>query len=82
MERHMKAKLATLAPEAALAPDQIVRWREGKKYFGYGHTQLVEKIAAGEIPAPLNLSDTGRAKGWLGSDIIAHQQRLLAKRGG
>ena len=61
-----------------LDPNQIVRWSEGRKYFGYKHTQLDEKIKSGEIPAPFPLSNTGRAKGWTGRQIIEHQQRLRA----
>ena len=60
-----------------LHPNQIVRWSEGKKYFGYRHTQLEEKIRTGEIPAPFLLSDTGRAKGWTGRQIIEHQRRRI-----
>lgn len=66
---------------AELDPNQIVRWSEGSKYFGYKHTQLDEKIKSGEIPAPFSLSDSGRAKGWTGRQIIEHQQRLLARKG-
>lgn len=67
-----------------LDPNQIVRMSEGRKYFGYKHTQLDEKIKTGEIPAPIPLSDSGRAKGWLGHQIIEHQRARMAaalKRG-
>jgi predicted DNA-binding transcriptional regulator AlpA len=60
-----------------LDPNQIVRMHEGRKYFGYGPTQIEEKINRGEIPAPMALSATGRAKGWTGQQIIDHQRRLL-----
>jgi hypothetical protein len=62
-----------------LSPNEIVRWYEGPKYFGLKLTQLREKVEAGEIPPPMVLSDTGRAKGWFGSQIIEHHERL-AKR--
>jgi predicted DNA-binding transcriptional regulator AlpA len=61
-----------------LHPNQIVRMNEGPKFFGYKATQLPEKIKSGEIPAPFPLSDTGRAKGWTGRQIIEHQSRRLA----
>ena len=61
-----------------LEPNQTIRQSEGEKYFGYRHTQLKEKIDAGEIPAPIPLSDSGRAKGWLGSQIIEHHQKRIA----
>lgn len=60
-----------------LDPNQIIRLRQGRKYFGFGPTQLDLKIKSGEVPKPLALSDTGHAKGWLGSQIIAHQRKLL-----
>jgi predicted DNA-binding transcriptional regulator AlpA len=63
-----------------LDPYQIVRLREGRKYFGYGPTQIDEKIKSGEIPAPIALSDTGRAKGWTGRQIIDHHRRRLEKQ--
>jgi hypothetical protein len=43
-----------------LDPYQIICLSEGRKYFGYGPTQIDEKIKSGEIPAPIALSDTGR----------------------
>jgi predicted DNA-binding transcriptional regulator AlpA len=55
-----------------------VRWRDGPKFFGFKLTQQQEKIASGEIPPPIALSDSGRAKGWLGQQIIEHQQKRLA----
>jgi predicted DNA-binding transcriptional regulator AlpA len=63
-----------------LDPYQIIRMSEGRKYFGYGPTQIDEKIRSGEIPAPIALSDTGRARGWTGRQIINHHRRLLAKQ--
>jgi predicted DNA-binding transcriptional regulator AlpA len=57
-------------------PYRIIRKHEGPKYFGLGPTALEEEIAAGHIPPPLTLSAGGRAKGWLGSQILAHHERL------
>jgi predicted DNA-binding transcriptional regulator AlpA len=61
-----------------LDPHQIIRRSEGRKYFGLGPTQIDEKIKKGEIPKPIALSDSGRATGWTGRQIIEHQARLLA----
>lgn len=58
-----------------LGPNEIVRKRDGHKYFGYKHTTLDEKIKAGEIPAPIKLGK--RAVGWLGSQIIEWQRQLI-----
>jgi hypothetical protein len=60
-----------------LGPNDIVRLHEAKRYFGYQYTQLKKKIAAGFIPAPIALSDDGRALGWFGAQVIEHQQRLM-----
>jgi predicted DNA-binding transcriptional regulator AlpA len=54
-------------------PDHIIRYCDGPLYFGYGVTQLDEKIKSGEIPMPISLSDSGRARGWLGKVILAWQ---------
>lgn len=61
-----------------LGPNDVVRWHEGKRYFGFKPTQLKIKILAGEIPAPIPLTDSGRALGWLGQQILDHQAKLLA----
>jgi predicted DNA-binding transcriptional regulator AlpA len=63
----------------ALSPNEVVRLKHGKKYFGYGPTVLAEKIRAGEIPEPVRLGD--RARGWLGSQIIEWQRRLVEPEG-
>ena len=67
-----------------LHPNEIVRWKDAPKYFGLRGSQLYEKIKAGEIEPPIALSASGRAKGFLGQQIIEHQQRQreLSKRKG
>jgi predicted DNA-binding transcriptional regulator AlpA len=59
--------------------DWFYRVADGHCFFGYRATTLAEKIASGEIPAPISLSDTGRAKGWFGRVIIAWQAEREAK---
>jgi hypothetical protein len=61
-----------------LYPDYFYRINEGPDYFGYKPTQLRERILAGEIPPPVKLSPDGRAAGWYGRTIIAHQQKIQA----
>lgn len=61
-----------------LVPDHIYRPHEARHFFGYKPTQLDEKIRLGEIPAPIPLSDTGRAVGWLGRQIIEWQAKRVA----
>lgn len=61
-----------------LHPNEIVRYKDGQKYFGYKKTHLPDKIRDGTVPAPFRLSSDGRAKGWTGQQIIDHQRKLLA----
>lgn len=63
-----------------LVPDRFYRKSEtiANRYYGIGATQLEKKIAAGEIAPPIKLSPTGRALGWFGRTIIAHQQKVEA----
>jgi predicted DNA-binding transcriptional regulator AlpA len=49
---------------------------------GLKRTQIQELIARGEFPRPVPLSDSGRAIGWLEHELVAWQQRRLAKRDG
>jgi hypothetical protein len=43
-------------------------------------TEIDAKIKSGEIEAPIALSESGRAKGWTGQQIINHQQRLFSRK--
>jgi hypothetical protein len=61
-----------------LHPDWFYRMSDGPKFFGYRSSALAAKIESGEIPGPISLSDTGRAKGWFGRIIIAWQQEREA----
>ena len=73
------AKKTNKEPEkvsSELDPHQIVRFQDGEKYFGYKPSHLRALIDQGEIPPPLELSDTGRALGWLGQQIIDHHKKL------
>jgi predicted DNA-binding transcriptional regulator AlpA len=76
MERDMTKKQEP--QPRSLHPDQIYRPSEARLFFGFRATQLTEKIKAGEIPAPMKLSDSGHAVGWLGSVIIAWQAARVA----
>ena len=59
-----------------LIPDQIYRPKEWPAFLGVGYTQIYEMIKDGEIPPPLKLRKRGRAVGYLGSTLIAHQKKL------
>jgi predicted DNA-binding transcriptional regulator AlpA len=67
-----------MADVKELSPNDIVRLKDGERYFGFKGTQLKVKIMSGEIPRPIPLSDSGRALGWLGRQIIDHQRKLIA----
>jgi hypothetical protein len=69
-----KKEAAQLRP---LVPYEIYRKVEAGPYFGYKATQLDEQIKKGHIPKPILLSPGGRAKGWLGQQIIDHHARLM-----
>lgn len=69
---------------SALDPHQIIRRCDGEKYFGYKHAMLDDKIKSGEVPAPMALSEKGRATGWTGQMILDHHanlHKLAAERG-
>ena len=59
-------------------PLQIVRLVHGEKVFGYKPSALKAKIEAGEVPAPIPLSDSGRAMGWTGQMVMDHHAHMAA----
>ncbi len=68
----------TKVDDLSLDPNEIIRPSQARKYFGYGHSQLAEKIKSGEVPPPFPLSDSGRSVGWTGQQIIEHHRHRLA----
>jgi hypothetical protein len=58
---------------------RIYRKHEGPKFFGLQSSQLEEKIRSGEIPAPVSLTKSGRAKGWFGWQIAEHHRQLVER---
>jgi predicted DNA-binding transcriptional regulator AlpA len=65
------------ASDLTLDPNEIFRPRQAQKYFGLKHAQLALKVKRGEIPAPIRLSASGSAVGWLGSQLIEYHRRRL-----
>jgi predicted DNA-binding transcriptional regulator AlpA len=59
---------------------RILRLPAVLAFSGYGRTQLLEKVAEKEFPAPVPLSDTGRAVGWLEEELVAWREARKAKR--
>lgn len=60
--------------------DQIIRLKDLPAFCGLRRTQIAKLIEAGEFPAPIKLSDSGRARGFLSSEIEAWQQKRIAQR--
>jgi len=61
-----------------LDPGAAYRWREGPRLFGLQKSQLSEAIRAGLIPAPFAVVEGGKAKIWLGEQIIQHRRERIA----
>jgi predicted DNA-binding transcriptional regulator AlpA len=64
--------------DLTLDPNEIFRPKQAEKYFGLRHSQIALKVKAGEIPAPIKLSASGSAVGWLGSQINEYHKTRLA----
>ena len=60
--------------------NRIIRKKDLPNFVGLQRTQIEGLIERGEFPKPIPLSDSGRAIGWLESEIWAWQQQRLAKR--
>jgi hypothetical protein len=70
-------------PREPLDPNRIFRECDARDLFGFGNTQLKEKIKNGDIPAPHLLSSPpSRARGWWGWQInewAAHVEKQQAE---
>jgi predicted DNA-binding transcriptional regulator AlpA len=62
-----------------LRADFFYRMAVATHYFGLSNAHLYQAIKEGAIPAPVSISDGGRARGWFGRQIIAWQQERLRK---
>jgi predicted DNA-binding transcriptional regulator AlpA len=62
--------------------NRIIRGFKLREYTGLGPTQTETLISEGDFPSPIALTDAGRAKGWLESELIEWQAYRLAKRDG
>jgi predicted DNA-binding transcriptional regulator AlpA len=74
----MPSKASVASDNLTLDPNEIFRPKRAEKYFGLRHSQIALKVKAGEIPAPIRLSASGSAVGWLGSQLIEYHQHRLA----
>jgi prophage regulatory protein len=60
--------------------NRIIRKKDLPSFVGLQRTQIELLIERGEFPKPVPLSDSGRAIGWLESEVWHWQQQRLAKR--
>jgi prophage regulatory protein len=51
-------------------------------FSGYGRTQLLEAVKRGEFPAPVRLTASGRAIGWIEEELVAWRDARKAARDG
>lgn len=56
---------------------RFLRRDEVERLTGLKRTALRDMCANNEFPRPVKLSDSGRAIGWLESDLVAWQQERI-----
>lgn len=56
---------------------RFLRLPDVKQIVGYGRTAIYQKIQAGEFPAPIPLSENGRAVAWDSEAIAAWQESRI-----
>jgi prophage regulatory protein len=59
---------------------RIIRERDVDAYCGLKRTQRAELVRRGEFPRPVTLSDSGRARGYLESELLEWQRNRAARR--
>jgi hypothetical protein len=64
-------------PRVPINPDRIYRECDARDIFGYGPSQLRQKIKSGAIPKPVLLSaPPSRGRGWYGWMINDYREKL------
>jgi hypothetical protein len=71
-------EIKQLATELGIDLAEIFRPARAYPLFGLKHTQVAEKVQAGEIDRPIPLTETGHAVGWTGRQMLIHHWRRLA----
>jgi len=59
---------------------RILRLPEVLEFVGLRRTQLMHYVACGEFPAPIRITNSGRAIGWLESELLAWRATRVAAR--
>jgi len=71
-------EIKQLATELGIDLAEIFRPARAYPLFGLKHTQVAEKVQAGEIDRPIPPTETGHAVGWTGRQMVIHHWRRLA----
>jgi predicted DNA-binding transcriptional regulator AlpA len=58
----------------------VLRKAEAMEFVGLRKTQFEEKVLNGELPAPIKISDSGRAVAWLRTELEAWLASRIEKR--
>jgi hypothetical protein len=61
-----------------LDPGRAYRFREGPRLFGIQKSRICEAINLGLIPPPIAVVEGGKAKIWIGTQIIEHRRERMA----
>jgi predicted DNA-binding transcriptional regulator AlpA len=77
-KRVAKQRVAPSAEARPLVPHEMYRLKDAARFFGYSLHRLETLIRTGKLPGPMALSDSGRAKAYLGSQILAWQAERVA----
>jgi prophage regulatory protein len=59
---------------------KLIRKADLPDYTGLQRTTIAELIKDGKFPKPIPLTDEGRARAWLESEVLAWQARRIAQR--
>jgi prophage regulatory protein len=68
-------------PVPATMPDRLIRRADLPAYCGLQRSQIEYLVSIDEFPKPIKLSDSGRAIGWLASEVAAWQASRIKARG-
>lgn len=58
-------------------PSALIRRSEVEARTGLARATIYSMVRAGKFPAPIPLTESGRAVGWIESDIDAYLQRCI-----
>jgi predicted DNA-binding transcriptional regulator AlpA len=71
------SKKPTLNTPPQLGDDEIVRLKNGPKFFGVGKSTLAAMVKKGQVPKPTHFSE--RCAGWTMRQIREWQQRIMSE---